>query len=187
MKKNFKYAFMSAIAFAGAVSFTACSSSDEIVDNPDYNPETKSVKTTISLSVNPANADANSSTRQAEAIAQVGTSPVFRGITNMLLIPSSSAISASTETSSKIELEDYTFDPSTNHKLYANKDVSVGVSNFLFLGKAKDNAATSSSDINTKLASGFTTNNFATAATVGAISLLPQVIGQLSLRLLPHI
>ena len=43
MKKNFKYAFMSAIAFAGAVSFSACQSSDEIVDNPDYNPEDNSV------------------------------------------------------------------------------------------------------------------------------------------------
>ena len=180
MKQNFKYALMGAIALTGASFFSACSSNEEIIDNPDYNPETKSVKTTISLSVNPANANANSSTRQAEAIAQVGTSPVFRGITNMLLIPSSSAISASTETSSKIELEDYTFDPSTNHKLYANKDVSVGVSNFLFLGKAKDNAATSSSDINTKLASGYTTNNFASAATVGAIAVSPAAIATTS-------
>ena len=90
MKKMKYFALMSAIALTSAVGFTACSSSDEIVDNPDYNPETNSVKTTITLSVNPNNA--NASTRQSEAIAQVGTSPAFRGITNMVLVPSDGAI-----------------------------------------------------------------------------------------------
>ena len=179
MKKNFKYAILNAIAVVGAVSFSACSSSEDVVDNPDYNPETNSVKTTITLSVNPNNA--NASTRQTEAIAQVGTSPTFRGITNMVLVPSDGAISSTTSTSSKITLEDFTaFDASTNHKLYANKDVAVGVKNFLFLGKAKTDAATSSSDVTTKLASGYTTNNFSTAATVGAININPEPIATIS-------
>lgn len=178
MKKMKYFALMSAIALTSAVGFTACSSSDEIVDNPDYNPETNSVKTTITLSVNPNNA--NASTRQSEAIAQVGTSD-FRGITNMVLVPSDGAITSSTSTSSKIALEDFTaFDASTSHKLYANKDVAVGVQNFLFLGQAKDNAATSESDIATKLASGYTTNNFSTATTVGDISINPVQIATTS-------
>ena len=45
MKKIFKYAMMGAIALTGAVSFSACSSSEEIVDNPDYNPVDNTVKT----------------------------------------------------------------------------------------------------------------------------------------------
>ena len=179
MKKNFKYAILNAIAVVGAVSFSACSSSEDVVDNPDYNPETNSVKTTITLSVNPNNA--NASTRQTEAIAQVGTSPTFRGITNMVLVPSDGAISSTTSTSSKITLEDFTaFDASTSHKLYANKDVAVGVKNFLFLGKAKTDAATSADDVTTKLASGYTTNNFSTAGTVGDININPERIATTS-------
>ena len=128
MKKNFKYAILNAIAVVGAVSFSACQSSEDVIDNPDYNPETNSVKTTITLSVNPNNAKV--STRQTEAIAQVGSSD-FRGITNMVLIPSDNDITSATSTDGKIILDDFTaFDASTNHKLYANKDVAVGVKKF---------------------------------------------------------
>lgn len=176
MKKNFIYALMSAIAFVGAAGLAACSSSDEIIDNPDYNPETNSVKTTITLSVNPANANVsgNAGTRQTDAICQKDGS--FRGITNMILVPSVGLAGASNVTTNKIELEDFTFDASTNHKLYADKDVTVGVTHFLFLGKAKNSAAVSSSDITTKLASGFTENTISTASTVGAITITPQPI-----------
>lgn len=66
MKKNFKYAFMSAIAFAGAVSFSACQSSDEIVDNPNYNPETNAVKTEFAININ----HPGSHTRMATANTQ---------------------------------------------------------------------------------------------------------------------
>lgn len=176
MKKNFKYALLGAIALTGAVSFSACSSSEDAIDNPDYNPETNSVKTTITLSVNPANANAsgNASTRQTDAICQKDGS--FRGITNMILVPSNAAVTADNETTNKIALEDFTFDASTNHKLYSNKDVTVGVTHFLFLGKAKNNAATSGSNIETKLASGYTENTISTAGTVGTIAITPQPI-----------
>ena len=69
MKKNYVYALMSAIALAGAVSFSACSSSDEIIDNPDYNPEANSVKTQFSISL-PWDKN-NSKTRQAGDVVQV--------------------------------------------------------------------------------------------------------------------
>ena len=62
MKKNFNFALVGAIALVGAAGFTACSSSDEIVNNPDYNPETNTVKTTISINIDPNNSVAN--TRQ---------------------------------------------------------------------------------------------------------------------------
>lgn len=81
MKKNFKYALMSAIAFAGAVGFTACQSSDEIVDNPDYNPEKNTVTTNFVLNV--AYADPTS-TRQSATTVQKNIN--FRGIQDAKLI-----------------------------------------------------------------------------------------------------
>ena len=162
MKKNSIYALMSAIALAGAVGFCGCSSSsDEIIDNPDYNPETNSVKTSITLSINPANTSAG--TRQTNAIVQNAASD-FRGITSMYLVPATAAITGTTSMTKKLNLgdfatTDYTAD-SKNYKTYANQDVAVGVSQFLFLGKASG-AATSNSKPAQKLASGYTTNTFA--------------------------
>lgn len=84
MKKNFKYALMSAIAFAGAVSFSACSSSDEIADNPNYDPETNSVKTEFAININhPENR-----TRMSTANTQQDGS--FLGMANMFLFSTAS-------------------------------------------------------------------------------------------------
>lgn len=174
MKKNFMYAMMSTIVLTGAVNLTACSSGDEIVDNPDYNPETNTVKTAITLSIDP-NGSAN--TRMAADKAQIGDN-TFRGIQDIWLIPSTSAISASTSTASKIELGSIAnksaFDASTeSQKTYTDKEVPVQTSNFLFLGKATQSGFSTSAD---KLANGYTTNNIGagtsfTASTVGDISI----------------
>lgn len=141
MKKNFKYAFMSAIAFAGAVSFSACSSSDEIVDNPNYNPETNSVKTQFTISLPNG---LNKTTRQTSEVAQESG---FRGIENIKLIPysleSGDVQSTSTANDNLTELGaiaafDYA---SSNSKVYADVEFQKGTSNFLFYGKAVDNTA----------------------------------------------
>lgn len=184
MKKNFIYALMSAIAFAGSVSFSACSSSDEVmIDNPDYNPETNSVKTTITLSVNPVNGDANSgaSTRQSSTIVQ--SSGNFRGITDMVLVPSTGAVSISTSVAKNIPLADFVTSEynssDKNYKLYADKDVTIGIDNFLFLGKAIG----TTSDVANKFDNGYTVNNFKTVAataTVDAIRVTPQAIASTS-------
>ena len=50
MKKCFVYALFSAIAFMGAASFAGCSSSDEVINNPDFDPETNTVKTQLAIS-----------------------------------------------------------------------------------------------------------------------------------------
>ena len=85
MKKNAIYALMSAIALTGAVSFSSCSSEDEVINNPDYNPETNSVKTEFAISL-PNYVGA--STRQTTAITQAQTpTATFRGMQNMVLIP----------------------------------------------------------------------------------------------------
>ena len=170
MKKNFKYAFMSAIAFAGAVSFSACSSNEEIVDNPDYNPETNMVKTAITLSIDP---NGSSITRMTETNAQA-TSASFRGIQDIWLIPASAEISGTTSTASKMELgtinnlADFDSDKQTQ-KTYTDKEVPVTTTNFLFLGKASQGTAQ-------KMAIGYTTNNIGsgtgfTAGTVGEIKI----------------
>ena len=170
MKKNYVYALMSAIALAGTVSFSACSSSDEIVDNPNYNPETKSVKTTITLSINPNN---GATTRQSEATVQTPGS-AFRGISNILSIPNIGDITTSTSTGRKLSWGDISgFDnSSTNYKLYLNQDIAVGVDHFLFIGKAP--ATPSSAD--NKLTNGYTTNNLGSAGTVGDIQIVPGAI-----------
>lgn len=174
MKKNFKYALLGAIALTGAVSFSACSSSDEIVDNPDYNPETNTVKTAITLSIDP---NGSATTRMAAATVQYVASS-FRGIQDIWLIPSASAISAETATTSKIELGTIAatsgFDSETeSQKTYTDKEVPVSTTNFLFLGKATQGAVSTAAE---KLANGYTTNNIGsgagfTAATVGDISI----------------
>lgn len=144
MKKNFKYAFMSAIAFAGAVGFSACSSSDEIVDNPDYNPEDNTVKTEFTIAL-PANV--KTATRMgSDAVPDNNT---FRGMENIILIPfNESPITAtSTRWGSNITL------PATggnnkistgelfagnNAKMFNNVTIPVLTSAFLLYGKAID-------------------------------------------------
>lgn len=84
MKKNFKYAILSAIAFVGAVSFSACSSSEDVVDNPDYNPETNTVKVQIAISLQ----DNIAKTRMSSnAVQSTGTIAQFLGMKDIKLIP----------------------------------------------------------------------------------------------------
>ncbi|MBR6035807.1 MAG: hypothetical protein IKP41_02465, partial [Bacteroidaceae bacterium] len=76
MKKNLVYAMMSAIALTSAVSFTACSSDDAVVENnPTYDGST--VKTQFSISF-PENV---ASTRMTSDIVQEAQSVAkFRGM-----------------------------------------------------------------------------------------------------------
>lgn len=183
MKKNFKYALLSAIALVGAVSFSACSSSEEVVDNPDYNPETNSVKTAITLSIDP---NGSAKTRMAAAIAQVGSN-TFRGMQDIWLIPSTAEIGASTSTASKIELGTIAatggFDSDKeSQKTYTDKEVPINTTNFLFLGKARQGSV---STVAQKLTNGYTTNNIGggnafTAGTVGDIAINAEIIAPVS-------
>lgn len=152
MKKNFKYAFMSAIAFAGAVGFSACQSSDEIVDNPDYNPETNTVKAEFAISL-PNYVGKSAKTRQEAGVAQVGTSPTFRGITDAYLIPYDALIT--TTNTDKAAFNSTVFDitpfnnfsetndqAAQNAKVYTTLDIAVGTKAFMFFGKAIEQTLT---------------------------------------------
>ena len=87
MKKNFKFAILSAVALVGAVGFSACQSSDEIVENPNYNPEKNTVTTQFILNVDYAQ---QNPTRQSAATVQRDFSAAagknFRGIQDAKLI-----------------------------------------------------------------------------------------------------
>ena len=153
MKKNFFYATMSAIALTSAIGFTACSSDDAATDvNPTY--DGNSVKTQFSISF-PENVV---STRMSSATVQdAGTLASFRGMTNIVLIPYSSASDRTTRSGDNITLAANTMiqpTPSTedpqnansipsgkllennNAVLFQDVTIPVGTSGFLFYGKA---------------------------------------------------
>lgn len=132
MKKNFVYAMMSAIALSGAVSFSACSSNEEVADvNPTYDGE--SVKTQFTISVG----DAMSPTRMATTAVQADET--FKGMTDIYLFPFKGTVDANALISeSYIHLADFTdFDDKVQKaqgKIYKDVNLSVGVNNFLFYG-----------------------------------------------------
>lgn len=143
MKKNFMFAIMSAIALTGAVSFSACSSSDEVIDNPDYNPETNSVKTEFTISLPNY---VGSTTRQEASVAQAQTTPVFRGMQNLVLIPYGGTVEDASEPlyGKVFSLPNFGPSESTNWdlenqkaKVYKNLDVPIGTKVFMFYGQAK--------------------------------------------------
>ena len=167
MKKNFKYAFMSAIAFAGAVSFSACSSSEEIVDNPDYNPETNSVKTAITMNVG-----RGAVTRMESAVTQ-NNGQAFRGMYNVYIYPaivgsgSWSAISSGSSILAPVVSNEVLsgITASASSKTYSNVQVLIGTNNFLFYGRGGSATPTT---IDGKLANGYTVPTFPTATTTTA-------------------
>lgn len=178
MKKNFKSAFLSTIALLGAVSFSACSSSDDVIDNPNYNPETNTVKTAITMNVG----HGGEQTRMASAVTQTNNQ-AFRGMFNVYIYPASvynetdwapiigsSTINAPVVTNNTIE----GITATASSKTYSNVQVPIATNNFLFYGRAGSTAPASVED---KLAKGFTVPSFPTSSpTIGGISFAAQEI-----------
>lgn len=144
MIKFNNFAYMSAIALIGAVGFTACSSDDDLSNpNPTFDGET--VKTQFAINV----PSGSNGTRLSEEIVQGQTTPVFRGMTNIRLVPFalgndlSSGLSDLTTSSiqpialgaiGKSELKK----DNGSYKVYSDVDVPVGVDYFLFYGEASE-------------------------------------------------
>ena len=144
MKKNFRFAFVGAIALLGAVGISSCSSSsDEVIDNPNYDPETNSVKTEFAISL-PNYVGA--STRQSNVITQAQNPAVFRGMQDLVLIPYDDAVAAeSTPWKSKVftlpsidaSAANGGWDLATQKaKVYKTLDVPVDTKVFIFYGQA---------------------------------------------------
>ena len=144
MKKYNKFGYAGALLLAGLVSFSACSSDDELADvNPNYNPETETVKTQFAISV----PYAGKSGRMTSAIVQNNGYTDFRGMSNLRLLPFDAPIERSASThnikGTIIDLEDLpktssndTHLPDTQTKLYKDVDVPRLTSNMLFYAEA---------------------------------------------------
>lgn len=167
MKKNYVYALMSAVALAGAVSLSACSTSDDVVDvNPTYDGEAVKTQFTISFTQSVAKTRQTAGTVQnAEDIAS------FRGMDNIVLYPFAATAPAkqkplqagyilpvnseSTKLGDAIKLSNM-IKPTTstaentipagadgltennNSVLFNDVTIPIGTGSFLFYGKAID-------------------------------------------------
>ena len=81
MKKK-TLALMSAIALTGMLGFSSCSTSEEeVVNNPNYNPQTNEVVTKFVFNVSTG----NTPTRQSSVATQATAYDYFRGIDNCVL------------------------------------------------------------------------------------------------------
>lgn len=148
MRNQNYFALMSAALLTGAVAFSSCSSDDELAgDNTGTTPTGEVVKTQFAINI-PAGGQG---TRLAEGIVQGQTAPVFRGMTNIRLVPFALGGSLSggltNTTTSSIqpialgaigisELEKV----NGSYKVYSDVDVPVGVDYFLFYGEASETA-----------------------------------------------
>lgn len=162
MKKMFKFSLLSTTVLVSAVSFTACSSNDDVENNPNYDPVTNAVKTEFVINVT----QPGERSRMTAADAGAGA---FQGINNMNLFcyEGAPATVNSMAADHKLTLSSYTGpaidggDPTltnSSSKVYTMY-IPVGTSNFLFY-------ATALSSVGDKFAKGSLTNNLSTASTV---------------------
>ena len=154
MKRNLFFIGMGAMALATPLFLSSCSSSDEIADNPG-NTTGEAVKTSFTLSVgmpggNSSSAKANPATRMGDEVTQAQTTPVFRGMDNMTLIPfagvSNAVASDASRLGSNINLPNAVANSLTssqitktgNAHVYSDVSVPLTTNAFLFYAKAID-------------------------------------------------
>ena len=148
MKRMKHFAYAGVIALLSASGLSACSSGDSAATaldpNPDVIPsyEGESVKTQFAISL-----PENIKMRMASTTVQESG---FRGIDNIKLVPYSLGTAAATGVTANatananlLALSALTaFDnENSNSKVYADVNLEIGTSNFLFYGKAVDNEA----------------------------------------------
>ena len=162
MKKNFLFLGMGAMALATPLFLSSCSSSDDAPNDTlvPYTGETVNTSFTLSVGLPKGNstsgAKGNFGTRMGEDVTQAQTTPVFRGIDNISLIPfaKTSAISSSDKrlsenitlpastTNGNSNVYERSAAKGTDHAtVYTNVSIPVGTATVLFYGKAIDNTA----------------------------------------------
>lgn len=130
MKQIKDLAWMSAIALAGTITFAACSSDDDKVQNINPTYDGKSVKTQFAINI----PRAAQQTRQTEEITQNNSD--FRGMQDIVLFSSTESPTETTPLN-KIELSNFDqLEYNSVHKVYNDVVVPVGTKNFLFYGQA---------------------------------------------------
>lgn len=141
MKKNSIYALMSAIALAGTIGFSSCSSSsDEVITNPDFNPEENTVKTQFAISLQD-NVLNNKTRMAADNVQKDGYIKQFKGISGMKLLPfdgttmNGSVVSLSPDIEATAAGSE---DVNTEKvKVYSNVILHTGTDRILFYGHAQ--------------------------------------------------
>lgn len=173
MKKNFRFAFVGAIALLGAVGISSCSSSsDEVINNPDYDPETNTVKAQFAISI-PISGGGASTRMDADGAPN---NSVFKGMKDIKLYPittvdattkiatSTSAISTPNALDPISDFNQKGFgNNSFNGNVYSEVDIPVGTKAFVFYGEITNEKG------------GDLTPNYATSGTIGNVnfSLVP--------------
>lgn len=137
-KKYFNRLAGGAMLLAGAMAFAACSSDEDFADavNPGAGATGETVKTQFSINV-PAGNSANK--RLAQDIVQGQTTPVFRGINNIYLVPFKQTPAENGTGLTPLRLgaiQPNELGAGTNAKVYYDVELETGVNNFLFYGEA---------------------------------------------------
>ena len=165
MNKMKKYLMVFAALFATMLSFTACSSDNDLSSVEEEGNGVVKADFTISFPK-----QMSGITRQSTEIVQGQSTPVFRGITGIELMPftaAKSGINASSTIPSSINLAAGTVgrngasstQPNTidavgtlyntsNSHLYKDIEIAIGTRAFMFYGKAIDATAAEGSNLN---------------------------------------
>ena len=180
MKKKLFFAFVGAIALSGAVGITSCSSSDEEIDNPDFDSEANAVKVQIAISLQ----DNIAKTRMSgEATQSSGQISGFKGMKNIMLVPFKTAtVESTTSILEKTVIGLTDIDPVTSgsateaNKVYSNVTVPVTTNRFLLYGNAGqtegfDDGALTFSGLTTASAS----NNDVSGVSISPVSIYGKV------------
>lgn len=145
MKKftNKNFAYGGVVLLAGAMTFSACSSDEEVVNvNPSY--DGKSVKTQFAINVPRA---AQVKTRMTGDNTQAdGTG--FLGMQDIRLIPFSETIGENTSLGQVITLSNIEdgITGTASSKIYKNVAIPTGTTNFLFYGQALRSVSATNED-----------------------------------------
>ena len=194
MKKNLLFLGMGAMALATPLFLSSCSSSDDVPNDTPVPYTGETVKTSFTLSVglpkgnSTSGAKGNFGTRMGEDVTQAQTTPVFRGIDNISLIPfaitgDNVSSSDSRQGDENITLPNTTPNSLTNltktgnAHVYNDVSVPVGTNAFLFYGKAVDaNAGTNASTTDEMFQYGTLKANGLSEAKLSDVSFTPVAI-----------
>ena len=165
MDKMKKYLMMFAALVATTVGFTACSSEDDLAGAEQEGHGVVKADFTISFPKQMSGV-----TRQSTKVVQGQSTPVFRGITGIQLMPftaAKSGISTSSTIPSSINLTagtvgtngasstlpntidaQYALYNTSNSHLYTDIEIAIGTRAFMFYGKAIDAPAAEGSNLN---------------------------------------
>lgn len=135
MNKNLAYA--AAMLLAGTMSFSSCSSDEEIPVNPTF--DGKSVKTQFAINIPRA---AQAKTRMTEGNTQ-GNGAGFLGMQDIRLIPLTEEAGATTTFDQMITLSNIAgITAESSSKIYKDVAIPTGTNHFLFYGQALRTGAT---------------------------------------------